>query len=122
MADFQDVVDGSPLAPTDHQAHQADYHINQFLVHYHWLAEQSGEDMVWHKVFKHHMATHLAQNFNCMNGKFNWCFKLEEFVIKMSIIAHSVCFGVRSTALTQKLMEKHRLLMYIKFSRGHSED
>ena len=122
MADFQDVVDQSPLSPNEHQATQVENHMKQFLFHYQWLSDQSGEEYMWHKVFKHHMAVHLAHNFKFMNCKFNWCFKSEDFVGKISIIAHSVCFGVKSTAITQKLMEKYRLLMYIKFARGHSED
>lgn len=123
MAEFQDLVDLSPLVPSLHQAIQAEHHMKQFLFHYSWLAQNKADgDLSWHIVFKHHMAVHLSQNFRWMNCKFNWCFKSEDFVGRISIMAHSVCFGVKSTALTPKLMEKYRLLMYIKFSRGYAEE
>ena len=98
--------------------------MQQFLFHYKSLRMQSeADDMLnWHLVFKHHMAMHLSQSFKFMNCKFNWCFKSEDFVGRISVMAHSCCFGVKTTAITAKLMEKYRLLMYIKFSRGHSED
>ena len=82
---------------------------------------KANDDMNWHVVSKHHMAFHMSESFRLLNCKFNWCFKSEDFVGRVALMGHSASFGVKSTALTLKLMEKYRLLMYIKFSRDNIE-
>ena len=123
ICNFQDVVDTSPCVPTDVQAAKAAESMKQFLTHYQHLhhAAEANDDLNWHVVTKRHMAYHLSENFRFMNCKFNWCFKPEDFVGRVSVLAHSVYFGVRSTNMTTKLMEKYRMLMFIKFARGQSE-
>ena len=123
MLDFQRLAEIAPMVPSDDQAAQAHGHMVSFLTQYQALSQMAEADgaLNWHIVFKHHMAFHLSENFRFLNCKFNWCFKSEDFVGRIAILGHSVSFGVRSTAITLKLMEKYRLLMYIKFSRDNFE-
>ena len=123
MFNFQTLADIAPMVPSDDQAAQAQGHMVSFLKQYHALSQmaKADDEMNWHIVSKHHRAFHLSENFKFLNCKFNWCFKSEDFVGRIAILGHSVTFGVRSTAITLKLMEKYRLLMYLKFSRDNIE-
>ena len=71
-----------------------------------------------HIVMKHHTFLHLIENARFLNPRWTWCFKSEDYVGKISHIAHSVSMGVRSTKLSQKIVDKYALMLHLCFTRG----
>ena len=74
--------------------------------------------LLFYIVMKHHTFLHLIENARFLNPKWTWCFKSEDYVGKISHIAHSVSTGVRSTKLFQKIVDKYALMLHLCFTRG----
>lgn len=53
-----------------------------------------------------------------LNPRFAWCFKSEDYVGRISHLAHSVSMGVRSTKLRAKVANKYRYTLYFRITRG----
>eukprot|EP00959_Pyramimonas_sp_CCMP1952_P444983 9317807-Pyramimonas_sp.AAC.1 len=64
----------------------------------------------WHIVYKYHFFEHLSQLYDYINPRIAWTFKAEDIVGKMSGVAHSCSFGVRSIDLPGKVVMKWRRL------------
>ena len=67
---------------------------------------------------KHHTFLHLIENAQFLNPKYTWCFKSEDYVGKVSHIAHSVSMEIRSTKLSQTIVAKYSLMVNLCFTRG----
>ena len=91
----------------------------QFLAHYDSLNKwaQENDRMLFHIVMKHHTFMHLVQSSKYLNPKFHWCFRNEDFVGKISKIAHSVSMGTRSTRLSLKVSPKYALVLHLRLTR-----
>jgi len=91
----------------------------QFLAHYDSLNKwaQENDRMLFHIVMKHHTFVHLVQSSKYLNPKFHWCFRNEDFVGKISNIAHSVSMGTRSTRLSLKVSPKYALVLHLRLTR-----
>lgn len=91
----------------------------QFFDNYAWLnnwAREEGKPL-FHIVIKFHTLLHLIQGSKFLNPRFVWCFKSEDFVGKISRLAHSVSMAVRSTRLSLKVTPKYRLLLHLRLTR-----
>eukprot|EP00969_Alexandrium_andersonii_P197082 8707804-Alexandrium_andersonii.AAC.1 len=69
--------------------------MREALLHADWLKERAlaqGTDL-WHIVYKHHFAEHLAEAFAFMNPRVGWTFKAEDYVGRIAVLAHSCSFG-----------------------------
>jgi hypothetical protein len=121
---FSQLIDDSDMVPTPEIAETARHLMQQFLLHNQWLNRFCiGKGVKkWHVVYKHHMAKHLAYNFQFLSPRFSWCFKAEDFVGRMSRLAHSCTFGVRTSRLTLKFMAKYRLMLHVRFTRDLHTD
>ena len=98
--------------------------IDDFLKDVLWLsawAEQEGR-LCYHYTIKFHMLQHLALAAKYINPRFYWCFKAEDYVGKLAVMAHSVSMGVKSTRLAIKLCEKYREFLHFRFTRGCVEE
>jgi hypothetical protein len=117
---FSRLIDASDMVPTPEIAETARNLMQQFLLHNQWLNRYCVNEGVkkWHVVYKHHMANHLADNFQFLSPRFSWCFKAEDFVGQMSRLAHSCTFGVKTSRLSLKFMDKCRLMLHVRFTRG----
>ena len=95
-----------------------------FFEAYSWLNiwAQEHQSKAFHIVIKHHTFLNLVQNSVFLNQKFHWCFKAEDFVGKISRVAHSVSMGVRSTKLSTKLAPNYQLLLHFRFTRQNFVD
>ena len=91
-----------------------------FLQRYEFLSQwaQAVGRNIFRIVFKHHTLWHLVENSQYLIPKYHWCFKSEDFVGRISRLAHSVSMGVRSTRLSLKLMFKYMVLMHLRLTRG----
>ena len=63
-------------------------------------------------VVKHHTFIHLLWNSEFLNPKRHWNFKGEDFVGRISRMAHSISFGVSSTRVSSKL---HQIQVVLPF-------
>ena len=110
---FGDLMDRCGPVPTGVQATMARQAMIDVLFHSHQLRAhaEANDSQLWHIVYKHHFAEHLSEQFRWMNPRFGWCFKSEDFIGRISLMAHSTAFGTRSIDLASKIMEKWRLLL-----------
>ena len=109
-----------PMFPSDAQAAQAERAMDDYLeantrLKEHHVARDSPK---YHMVPKHHLCKHLAQSFKYMNPRYTWCFQSEDFVGKMSRLAHSCSFGVSKAKLSRKVLAKYRLMLHIVLHRA----
>jgi hypothetical protein len=113
------VADQTDWVPTTRESERLLKYAERFLLHYKWLEDWAiGEDRkLFHSTIKFHMFHHLAQNARFLGPRFCWCFKAEDYVGKISAIAASAVFGVRSTKLSLKLMEKYRYMLFFRLAR-----
>ena len=98
--------------------------MHKALLHYTWLNAwaQEGGRPLFHLVPKFHLAWHVAAQAEFLNPRLAWTFKCEDFVGRVSLIAHSVTFGCRRTAQSAKLAQKYRISLHRRFTRGEYED
>ena len=52
-----------------------------------------------------------------MNFRIHHNFRSEHFVGQISQLGHSCSFGVKSTRVSVKLMEKYRILLHLQLTR-----
>ena len=119
LAEFGDMLDTFPMFPSDGQAQSAAASMAQVLSHAHWLNSKSLENGsgLWHVVFQHHLGEHMAESVKYLSPKFGWTFKMEDYVGKIAVLDHSVCFGVRSTDLSGNIMARWRTMFDFRMSR-----
>ena len=91
----------------------------EFLDSYDWLNKWALEkgNLLFHVVMKFHTFMHLVRNAQFLNPRFHWCFKSEDFVGRVSKVAHSVSVGTKSTHLSVKIAAKYVLLMHLRLTR-----
>jgi len=91
----------------------------QFLEDYSWLNKWACDNgrQHFHIVMKFHTFIHLVHNSRYLNPKFHWCFKSEDFVGRISRLAHSVSMGVRSTRISLKVSPKYRVMLHLRLTR-----
>jgi hypothetical protein len=96
----------------------------EFFGHYAWLNAWSAREdrLEYHIVPKFHMLHHLVWDSKYVNPRLQWCFAREDYVGKISTMAHSVSMGVRSTLISQKLSIKYRHLLHFRITRGDYHD
>lgn len=75
----------------------------------HDWAEDVGRKM-FNITHKFHTSIHLFENTKYMNFRIHHNFRSEHFVGQISQLGHSCSFGVKSTRLSVKLMDKYRIL------------
>ena len=121
ISKFCNLMGMAGMFPAPSQAKQALDSMAGFLQRYEALKTLEPDENMWHVVSKHHMAGHLAESFKFMNPKYNWCFKTEDLVGKISVLAHSCTFGTKNTKVSVKLMQKYRHLVHIKRGREIEE-
>ena len=116
LAAFGRLMDESPMFPSDEQASRAMKLMRDFLRDADWLNQHAiaNDNPCWHIVYKHHFFQRLAEKFKLMNLRFAWCFKAEDYVGKIAVLAHSCSFGTRSIDLPGKILTKWRLMLHFK--------
>lgn len=85
--------------------------------HLHSWAEEHGRNLFHTGPLKFHTFWHCILNSCHLNPKVHWTFLDEDFVGRISKLAHSVSHGVRSTKLPLKMSPKYRLLVHLRMSR-----
>lgn len=108
---------------TDGQATLALQLCEEFFEHYIWLQEWATREgrETYHSTIKFHMLHHIALCARFLNPKVLWCFKAEDNIGKLAIMAHSVSFGVKSTHLSTKLCAKYREFLHFRLTRGEQD-
>ena len=88
-----------------------------FLDSYAWLSAWALEKgkCTFHKVIKFHTFQHLILDARFLNPRGHWTCKDEDFVGRVSALAHSV--GVRSTRLSVKVWLKYSILLQLLLTR-----
>jgi hypothetical protein len=66
---------------------------------------------------KFHYVVHLASQARCCNPRLVWAYGGEDFVGKMSKLAHSVLPGTSCFRVSSALMDKYRIAMHLLFTR-----
>lgn len=123
LCDLVDVFDKAGIYLTDEEYAAALEKGSFFLQGYEWLntwAQGAGRNL-FHIVYKHHTFWHLVENSKWMNPRFHWCFRSEDFVGKISRLAHSISSGVRSTRLCRKVAPKYRVLLHVRLTRSNQD-
>ena len=95
----------------------------EFLLAYKWLNAWSLEKgrHSFAIVVKQDTFIHLLWNSKFLNPKRHWNFKGEDFVGRISRMAHSISFGVSSTRVSSKLCIKYRLFFHFLLTRSMEE-
>ena len=92
MVELVKILDGADLFLSASESAQAEDLAKVFLDSYAWLSDWSLEKgrLLFHKVMKHHTFQHLIWNAKFLNPKHHWNFKGEDYVGRISTLAHSV--------------------------------
>ena len=113
MVDLVSLFDSCGMMLTSSEHGSALRHAMDFLTCYQalnfWAVAQ--ESQSFHFVPKFHSLWHMVEGSKWLNPRFAWCFKAEDYVGKISHLAHSVSMGVRSTKLCAKNARKYRYML-----------
>ena len=66
---------------------------------------------------KFHSMMHLIKNAQFLNFRIHHNFRAEDFVGQVSILTHSVSFGVKSVRVCAKVAIKYRILLHLQLTR-----
>ena len=118
------LMDTAGIVPTVAEGEAFETLCYEFLGHYQWLHNwaQGHDRPEYHITSKFHMFVHMSQNAKYLNPRFFWCFKAEDYVGRISTIAHSVSMGVRSTLISIKLCSKYRFCIHLRLDREVYDD
>ena len=72
---------------------------------------------LFHITHKFHSARHLFKETRHLNFRAHHNFRAEDFVGQISQLGHSCSFGVRSTRLPSKLVDKYRILLHLQLTK-----
>ena len=64
------------------------------------------------------MAWHMAQQFKFLNQRISWTFKTEDYVGKISKLAHGCTYGTSRMNVSSSICSKYRWYMHLMLSRG----
>ena len=73
---------------------------------------QAKKQMLWGEVPKMHFYYHLAQQGKFMNPKMFWTYMSEDFVGKMSKLAHSLLHSNKIWNVSRKVAEKYCMALH----------
>jgi len=121
---FCKLLDTAGPVPTEEEATSARDSMQRFLTHYtalHVWADRA-EKKLFHVVPKFHMAWHMAQRFRFLNPRYAWTFKCEDYVGKISKLAHGCTYGTARMSVSQSICSKYRWCMHLRLSRGDFMD
>lgn len=122
---MQKTVDQQPMFMSAASQRFLVHHSKNFLVHYTVLRQWAKDTgfLGYHVVPKFHMGgVHLPLQCAFINPRFVWTYKAEDWVGRVSMIAHSASFGTGSHKLSYKLVEKYQFLLFLCFTRMFYED
>jgi hypothetical protein len=114
-----DSVHDSGITMTPAQALEFQKATQKFVMEYTWLANfamREGKNM-YSVVPKHHYAVHLSQQSDFINPRFTWCYKGEDFVGKLSRLAHVCLYGTPCFNVAGTLCERYPVAIHLKFTR-----
>lgn len=117
---FCKLLDQAPAVPSSTQATEARTTMQVFLYNYCALHDWAKENsiMLFHLVPKFHMAWHMAQHFAFLNPRLTWTFKAEDYVGKISKLAHGCTYGTSRMNVSSSICSKYRCFMHLRLSRG----
>lgn len=117
---FCKLLDDAPIVPSDSQAKIAKDTMAEFLKNYCLLNAwaKASERHLYHLVPKFHMAWHMAKSFHHLNPRYTWTFKTEDYVGKVSKLAHDCTFGCARTNVSRPISWKYRDCVHLRLSRG----
>lgn len=119
LAKLYSVFDKAGFFLSANEFAQASAAMEQFQLHYNWLAKKSFADELtkWNQVPKFHYAWHLVAASKFQNPKRTRCYGGEDFVGRISRLAHSVLGGTPAFRVAHNLFRKYVIAMHIRFSR-----
>jgi hypothetical protein len=119
LTGFYTTCDQEPMFMSTPSAERAHKHIENCLHHYLWMHESAWVHNKWYclPVPKVHYSWHLGYSARFMNPRFCWTYKAESWVGKLSHIASSCAFGVKSARLTVPFSEKYRYFVHVRLAR-----
>lgn len=117
MADVYMMLEGSRYTIDDYQAFQQ--HATKVLLYYQWLAKEAMTKGLkrWSVVNKHHFLEHLVAQNEYENTAQYHCYSGEDFVGRMSRLAHMCISGKPIHALTHSFVERYRIAFQLRLSR-----
>jgi hypothetical protein len=117
---YDTLLDENGMFVTDDVADAAEECMLDALGHYLWLHQWAKDEQrnLWHVVPKFHMAYHMSEHKRYLNPRHTWTFKGEDYVGKMSTMAHSCTFGLKRTKLSGKFCQKYVFCLHHRLTRG----
>ena len=121
ICSLSELFDTAAMFLTPHEHAEALEKAETFLDSYDWLSQWAlaKERKLFRVRMKFHTFQHLVENSRFLNPRFHWNFKSEDFVGKISILAHSVTSGVSTIRLGIKVCPKYKLLLHLRLTRDN---
>ena len=118
LAKFYDILEagGRYLGPEAPELVEA---AETFLSHYSWLASRAMAEgrLLWSITPKFHLLHHLAQQGVFENPSLYWVYSGEDFVGRISRIAHMCSYGKAAYQVTLPLAERYAIGLHIRLRR-----
>jgi hypothetical protein len=120
ITQFCNLLDYAHVVPTEAEAISATSTMNTFLQNYSALHgwAKANDLHLFHLVPKFHMAWHMAQLLKFLNPREAWTFKCEDYVGKISKLAHGCTFGTSRMNVSHSICSKYRWCVHLRLSRG----
>lgn len=119
MVALVNAFDSAGMFPTQTEFQGMQDLDKRFCYHYTYLHQwaKSENRKLYHIVYKFHCMHHLVRDSQYLNPRYAWNFRAEDFVGKVSKLAHSVMMGVKATKLSGKLLIKYRILLHMQLTQ-----
>ena len=90
-----------------------------FLLEYTWLSNWAREQNLYRYsvVPKFHYLVHLVDSARACNPRFLWCYRGEDFVGRMSRLAHACLCGTPPFKVGHAMMAKYAVAMHLRLTR-----
>lgn len=116
---FYTTIASAGMMPTASQFKEIDRTMTAFLQYYTYLGKLAYESdqCLYSFVPKMHYMAHMTQQAEYLNPRYVTCYSGEDYVGKMSQLAHTCLFGTPLHRLSHSMLCKYREAKFITFTR-----
>ena len=120
---FYDLIEKCPTVPSRDEGLAIKESLTDFLNYYQWMADWAASNlhMLYGLTQKFHNVFHLAEQAQFLNPRNFWVYSQEDFIGRISVLAHSCTPGTSSSKVSTDVAEKLVVAMHFEYTRRLGE-